>query len=43
MTDSIRTRGFVLVPWQQDAVEAWINGTDGVTYRGTLEIVTGGY
>jgi superfamily II DNA or RNA helicase len=42
VTDPIRTRGFALVHWQQNAVEAWVQGTDGFTFRGTLEIVTGG-
>jgi len=38
----IRTRGFELAPWQQQAVEAWLHGVDGTPFRGTLEVVTGG-
>ncbi|MGN9804041.1 DEAD/DEAH box helicase [Micromonospora sp. L32] len=37
----IGTRGFELARWQAEAVEAWVSG-DGGSYRGTLEIVTGG-
>lgn len=37
----IRTRGFELAPWQAKAVEAWAGG-EGGSFRGTLEIVTGG-
>jgi len=37
----LTTSGFVLHPWQQDAVKAWWAG-DGRPGRGTLEIVTGG-
>lgn len=39
---AIDVRGFELVSWQCDAVSAWAQGTDGVPYRGTLEVVTGG-
>ncbi|MBM0236515.1 DEAD/DEAH box helicase [Micromonospora sp. ATA32] len=37
----IRTRGFELAPWQAEAVDAWTSAR-GDSYRGTLEIVTGG-
>lgn len=40
--NSLETRNFELVPWQQSAVEAWEQGVDGQPNRGTLEIVTGG-
>lgn len=39
---SLRTEGFTLHPWQSDALEAWTRGEDGGSFRGTLEIVTGG-
>lgn len=38
----IETRGFDLHEWQREAVRCWVAGTDGVPYRGTLEIFTGG-
>ncbi|RZU73628.1 superfamily II DNA or RNA helicase [Micromonospora kangleipakensis] len=31
-----------LAPWQLDAVETWVSGSDRPAYRGTLEIFTGG-
>ena len=40
--ESLRTVGFTLHPWQLRAVEAWCRGDDGRTYRGTLDIFTGG-
>jgi superfamily II DNA or RNA helicase len=36
------TRGFELLPWQHDAVNAWSAGEGGNPFRGTLEIFTGG-
>jgi superfamily II DNA or RNA helicase len=36
------TRGFELTDWQQEAVDHWVAGVDGVGYRGTIEVVTGG-
>ncbi len=38
---SFRAEGFRLADWQRDAVDAWVTG-DGLPYRGTLEIFTGG-
>jgi superfamily II DNA or RNA helicase len=40
--NALDTRDFELEPWQQEAVEAWLRGTDQRAFRGTLEIVTGG-
>ncbi|MBP1819260.1 DEAD/DEAH box helicase [Mycobacterium sp. OAE908] len=39
---TIRTRDFELHPWQQDAVDAWVQGYESHPFTGTLEIVTGG-
>ena len=36
------TKDFRLLPWQLDAVEAWIRGEGRTQYRGTIEIFTGG-
>ena len=36
------SRGFTLAPWQNDAVAAWMRGDGSGSYRGTLEIFTGG-
>jgi len=36
------TKGFLLFPWQLEAVEAWVRGEGGTPYRGTIEVFTGG-
>jgi len=38
----VRTRGFELRDWQQEAVQAWERGSGGRAHHGTLEVVTGG-
>ena len=42
MSEPIKTTGFELFPWQQEAVCSWLQGDGGIPYRGTLEIFTGG-
>lgn len=39
---TLSTRGFELVDWQRDAVDAWCTGTIDGSFRGTIEVVTGG-
>ncbi len=39
---TLRTRGFSLTEWQERAVDAWLDGTDGHRGWGTIEVVTGG-
>ena len=40
--EPLRTKGFRLFDWQQEAVRRWIAGRNGIPHRGTVEIFTGG-
>ena len=42
MREAFATREFALQPWQSDAVAAWRAGDARGSWRGTLEIFTGG-